>query len=145
MNAALIAACAVSSRRDRQPKLHRYLFADNFDELYYEINFRMYIHFNSIDFITTDDVSLFKRVKIEPQSIVKQRSFMLAVDKCPKGPDKYVEENIHKYIDSYLWEIDKKEIINKYKSEIEKKYNIIIDNRYFDYNIQYIWEVESVK
>lgn len=152
-SACIIAACAAGARRRNEQKNYSQYFDSNL-ELYYKVNFRMYIHFNRVKAIRpTEDVYIgsiyapFKAIMIEPVlieacSVAKQHTFSLAASKCPNGPDKYIEENLEKYISSTIWKIDRDEIIEKYKQDIKNKYNIILDNSYLDYSVQYCWEIE---
>ena len=155
-SACIIAACAASARRQQESKNYSQYFTQDL-ELYYRVNFRMYVHFNSIKAIRpTEDVLIgsiyapFKVTMIEPVtieacSVAKQHSFSLRVSKCPKGPDAYIKENLNKYTSSGIWQIAKKEIIDKYKQDIKDKYNIILDDSYLSYSIQYCWEIDCAK
>ncbi len=155
-SACIIAACAASARRQQESKNYSQYFTKDL-ELYYRVNFRMYVHFNSIKAIRpTEDVLIgsiyapFKVTMIEPVtieacSVAKQHSFSLRASKCPKGPDAYVKENLNKYTSSGIWQIAKKEIIDKYKQDIKDKYNIILDDSYLSYSIQYCWEIDCAK
>ena len=158
-SACLIAACAVNSRRNNEYKYKKYI--DKELNLYYIVKYRMYLHFNSIEAIILDKInsnlsprldgfipqgcSLTKRVKIEPRTICKQYTFSVDSKKCYTGIDDYIKDNKSKFEDSSIWDMYKYELINMYKKWVEDKYNVVLDDSYLDYNIQFCYEIESVE
>ena len=154
-NACIIAACAVNSRN--QKKAHN-MYAHYFDkdfEIYYHINFRMYLHFRPITVVAPTGETFYigsyyapvlmneiKPITLEAQSIAKQHTFSLKASKCKNGPDKYIEEHIDDFTSSQIWGYAKEEIISMYLDKVNKKYNIDLDKSSLDYTTQYCWEVE---
>lgn len=158
-SACLIAACAVNSRRNNEHKYIKHI--DKELNFYYGVKYRMYLHFNSVEAIILDKINsnlsptfgdfipqsccLTKRITIEPKTICKQHTFSINSKKCPAGIDDYIKDNKSEFEDSSIWDIDKYELINMYKKWVEDKYNVILDDSYLDYNIQFCYEIESVE
>lgn len=161
-SACIIAACAAHSRAMQNNDERMYVRSIDQDlNIYFHVIFRMYVHFNSIDIININEnepLSDFytgciipistcnlNTIKTIPESIAKEHCFLINSKKCPQGIDRYIADNINEFTDSSIWEIYKDEIIKMYLKRLEEKYNIIIDENYLDYNIQFCYEVESVK
>jgi hypothetical protein len=158
MNSACIIAACAAGAHNRQKKNHN-MYTQYFDknfEIYYKVNFRMYLHFLPITYVKhTNEVYLgsiyapynqiaLETVCTEPKSIAKQHSFTIRANKCPNGPEAYIKDNLEKFTSSDIWKQYKEELINVYLVEMQEKYNIIIDRTALDYTEQFCWNIECV-
>ena len=155
-NACLIAACAAASRRNQNPRLYT-TYIDFKDNTYYKVNFRMYLHFNPIMIVCPEEegyvgsyfapvlTNFIKTVQLESKTIAQQHSFMINSKKCKNGIDKYIENNLESFTGSTIWNLYRNEIIDKYVTDINRKYNIELDKSSVDYSIQFVYEVDSVE
>ena len=153
-SACIIAACAANARRINQQHQNYTQYLSRDFDLYYKINFRMYVHFRPIKIIKPegDDyigsvyapfrATLMVPAQIEAKTVAKQRTFKVKANDCLNGPYKYVKDNLERYTSSDLWQLDKEDIINNYIEEVQKEHNIILDKSYLDYTIQHCWEVD---
>jgi hypothetical protein len=153
-SACIIAACAANARRnnDKGHNMYAHYFTKDY-EFYYKVHFRMYLHFMPVSFVKYDKEvylgSIFAPYKqfaletatTEPRSIAKQWTFSIKASKCPKGPDKYVKDNLEQFTSSDVWKYSKEELIEEYVTEMQNKYNILIDKSALDYTVQYCWNV----
>ena len=117
----------------------------------------MYIHFNPIMVVCPEEESylgsyfapvltnFIKTVQLEPKTVMQQHSFMINRKKCNGGIDKYIKNNLESFTGSTIWNLYSNEIIDKYLSDINRKYNIILTESSLDYSIQYIWEIDSME
>lgn len=123
-------------------------------EPYFNVNFKMYLHFNSLQAVTPTEIAytgsvyapikniIIKPIVIPANTLVGQYSFSLKNYKCPKGPADFVEKNLLRFTGSAVWDTIKEKLINDYLKFIENKYNIILEKRSLDYTTQYCWEIQ---
>lgn len=163
-SACVIAACAAggyiantyNNQNEQNPAIYAAWSQQKGSILYYRVNFRLYLHFNSINIVeNTGDfyvgsvfapirTTLLNTVTVEPKTIARSHKFSIDINKCPEGISKYVESNIEKFTNSSVWQAYKEDIINKYLEDIQIKYNVILDKDALDYTTQYCWEIEYV-
>jgi hypothetical protein len=151
--ACVIAACASNANR-KQPEQNcpSFHLSDNY-ELYYKVNFKMFIKFKSLTLVKPVGVkevgSIYaplKTIEVRPfktssTTFAKAHCFSLLASKCPKGPDKYVKENLEQFTSSTVWQLYRDEIISSYLKYLEQEYSVRLTKESLDYDIEYIWEV----
>lgn len=152
-SACIIAACAANARARQQKDNYKQYITNKDFEVYYKVNFRMYLHFNSITIVSPTEkaylgsifapyeVTCVKPVKVPATTIAKARTFSVQAKKCVNGPDQYVKDNLSRFENSEIWESEKFKIESEYLNDIEKRYNIILDRSSLDYTVQFCWDI----
>lgn len=149
-SACIIAACAANARNNSSAKPQN---SCGHTEVYYKVEFRMYLHFNQITIVTPVEKVylgsiyapyqqlLVKPVKVPGQTIATVRTFYLAASKCKKGPDKYLEDRLEDFKKSPTWLSEKTALENEYLDYIKRTYNIELTRDSLDYYEQFCWEI----
>ena len=156
-NACLIAAAAVTARRNSGHNMYAH-YVDRDFNIYYRVKLRKYYHFEPMTLVKANyepcyvgsiyapicqsDVQV-TPVQVEAKTIAVERMFTVYSKNCPNGIDNYIEENLDRYIESGVWYMSDREAIYTYLDEIKRKYNIELDKDSLKYTTQYCWEVES--
>ena len=131
------------------------LYFTSDDELYYSVTFRKYYHFEPIEVITSrDDLCnllysgiipqvdcMLYTVQVPADSIFVAHTFSVAASKCKDGIDKYIKDNLDRFETSDVWDNSDNEILSKYISDINRRYDIELDIKAPIYTNQFCWEV----
>jgi hypothetical protein len=157
-SACIIAACAANGRATTTKQSHNnyaHYFTKDF-ELYYVIKLRKYYHFEPMTLVTPEespcyigsiyapvklDVML-KPVFLDAKTIAIEHQFSIRADKCVGGVDDFVKNNLERLTTSGVWYDSDDQVLNKYISEINRKYNIDLDRSSLKYTNQFCWEIE---
>lgn len=126
------------------------------DEMYFVFHIRKYYHFDSISVVSAkyepcymgsvyapilQSLVQLTPTVVEPKTIALQHMFSVSSHKCKNGIDNYIKDNLNRYIESSIWDDSDKEVIDKYVTDINRKYNIDLDVNSVKFTNQYCWEV----
>ena len=155
-SACLIAACAVTARRNNNHKMYARYFDSNFN-VYYRFKIRKYYHFEPMMLVKPtyepcymgsiyapfcqSEVQL-TPIKVDAKTIAVEHSFSVNEKKCPNGVENYIKDNLERLTTSTIWYMSDDQVLDMYTSELNKKYNIDLDKSSLSYTNQYCWEVE---
>ncbi len=139
MNAALIAACAVNSMSGT-PSPYEVVTYSEKRRTHYNVEFRLYYHFNSTFIVQSVD-GMLNPVRVPGTTMGVSHIFSVDSKECVDGIDKYIEVNRERFENSTVWETRKKEMIYKYVKQLENTYNIKIVEYNFDITPQYCWHL----
>ena len=157
-SACIIAACAASGRAAKAKQSHTsyaHYFTRDF-ELYYVVKLRKYYHFEPVTIVTPEespcyvgsiyapvklDVML-KPVFLEAKTIAIEHKFSIKDKYCVGGVENFVKNNLERLTTSSVWYSSDDRALDKYVSEINRKYNIDLDQSSLKYTNQFCWEIE---
>lgn len=156
-SACIIAACATSSRnaQENSSDMCTSYFRDT-TQVYYKVKLRKYYYFDSMALVTPIESPyyvgsiyaplkfdvLLDTVNVEPKTLMIEHHFYINTKECSDGIDNYIKDNMSRFTSSGIWELKDQQVINKYLSEINNKYNIELIRDSLDFTTQYCWEVE---
>lgn len=155
-NACLIAAAAVTARRNNDHNMYAHYFDRDFDS-YYRFKIRKYYHFEPMMLVKPtyepcymgsiyapfcqSEVQL-TPVKVDAKTIAIEHIFSVYEKNCPNGVDNYIKDNLERLITSSVWFDSDRQALDLYVTELNRKYNINLDRNSLIYTNQYCWEVE---
>lgn len=155
-NACLIAAAAVTARRNNSHNMYAHYFDRDFN-IYYRFKIRKYYHFEPMMLvkptyepcyigsiyapICQSEVQL-TPIKVEAKTIAVEHLFSVYEKNCPDGIDNYIRDNLERLVNSGVWYDSDRQALDSYINELNRKYNINLDRSSLRYTNQYCWEVE---
>ena len=155
-NACLIAAAAVTARRNNTHNMYAHYFDRDFN-IYYRFKIRKYYHFEPMMLVKPiyepcymgsiyapfcqSEVQL-TPINLDAKTIAIEHSFSVYEKNCPNGIDNYIKDNLERLTTSSVWFDSDRQALDLYVTELDKKYNINLDKRSLRYTNQYCWEVE---
>ena len=155
-NACLIAAAAVTARRNNGHNMYAHYFDRDFN-VYYKFKIRKYYYFEPMVLVKPtyepcymgsiyapfcqSEVQL-TPIKVDAKTIAVEHSFSVCEKNCPNGIDNYIKDNLERLINSSIWYDSDRQTLDLYVTELNKKYNINLDKSSLRYTNQYCWEVE---
>ena len=155
-SACIIAASAVTARRNNSHNMYAHYFDRDFNT-YYRFKIRKYYHFEPMILvkpmyescymgsiyapILQSEVQL-TPVKVDAKTIAVEHSFTVYQKNCPNGIDNYIKDNLERLTNSGVWYDSDRQAIDSYVTELNRKYNINLDKSSLSYTNQYCWEVE---
>lgn len=140
--------------RNKNPEFYTTYYTKNF-ELYYRVNFRKYYHFDSInlvkpvgEFYTGSIYAPYKSLFITPiqipgDTLVVSHNFSISCDGIDGDIDKYIEDNIDRFVQSSVWNGSDEKAINMYLKRIADKYNVSLETDCLNYTNAFYWQVDS--
>ena len=155
-NACLLAAAAVTARRNNGYNMYAHYFDRDFNS-HYRFKIRKYYHFEPMMLVKPtyepcymgsiyapfcqSEVQL-TPVKVEAKTIAIEHLFSVYEKNCPDGIDNYIKDNLERLITSSVWFDSDRQALDLYVTELNRKYNINLDRNSLIYTNQYCWEVE---
>ena len=155
-SACLIAAAAVTARRNNSHNMYAHYFDRDFD-IYYRFKIRKYYHFEPMVLvkptyepcymgsiyapILQSEVQL-TPIEVDAKSIAVEHSFSVYEKNCPDCVDNYIKDNLERLTNSGIWYDSDRQALDLYVNELNRKYNINLDKNSLKYTNQYCWEVE---
>ena len=155
-NACLIAAAAVTARRNNSHNMYAHYFDRDFN-IYYRFKIRKYYHFEPMMLVKPahepcymgsiyapycqSEVQL-SPVKVDAKTIAIEHSFSVYEKDCPNGVDNYIKDNLERLTVSSVWFDSDRQALDLYVNELNKRYNIDLDHSSLAYTNQFCWEVE---
>ena len=150
-SACIIAACAANARARKKEEPVRIPT----EELYYKVTLRKYYYFKPVvvlpqtpvyDYpVLADDV--IPVMQISPTAISAETygiasSFSVNANKCPRGIDEYIRNNLDKITSTDEWKAMHAKTLADYRKDVKIQYDVDIDPAYANYTTEYYWEVK---